>query len=334
MIMWNDIQFVNPWVLLLIPLAIFAWFWFIYRKSERKIALQLSTADSINKSNSWKLPLVFIVPTTAILSIILFIIALARPQKVLDEESREAEGIDIVIAMDISSSMLAKDFRPDRLSVAKVVAEEFIKKREFDRIGLVVFSGEAFSQCPVTTDHKIVIDFIQRLNVGYLQDGTAIGMGIATGVNRLKESEAKSKIMILMTDGENNAGYIDPVTAAEVAREFGVKLYCIGVGSDGKAMGPVNRNLRGEYIFGPVDVKIDEELLQQISQMTGGKYFRALDENSLINIYNEIDKLEKTEIETTIFKKYRDLFRNYLLAGIFFVLLHIIIKHFIIRINP
>lgn len=334
MIMWNDIQFVNPWVLLLIPLAIFAWFWFIYRKSERKIALQLSTADSINKSNSWKLPLVFIVPTTAILSIILFIIALARPQKVLDEESREAEGIDIVIAMDISSSMLAKDFRPDRLSVAKVVAEEFIKKREFDRIGLVVFSGEAFSQCPVTTDHKIVIDFIQRLNVGYLQDGTAIGMGIATGVNRLKESEAKSKIMILMTDGENNAGYIDPVTAAEVAREFGVKLYCIGVGSDGKAMGPVNRNLRGEYIFGPVDVKIDEELLQQISQMTGGKYFRALDENSLINIYNEIDKLEKTEIETTIFKNYRELFRNYLLTGIFFVLLHIIIKHFIIRINP
>ena len=197
-----------------------------------------------------------------------------------------------------------------------------------------MFSGEAFSQCPVTTDHKIVIDFIQNLNVGYLQDGTAIGMGVATGVNRLKESKAKSKIMILMTDGENNAGYIDPVTAAEVAKEFGIKLYCIGVGSDGKAMGPVNRNLRGEYIFGPVDVKIDEELLQLISNMTGGKYFRALDENSLINIYNEIDKLEKTEIETTVFKKYRELFRSFLQIGIVLLLVLLFLKHFLIRVNP
>jgi Ca-activated chloride channel family protein len=230
--------------------------------------------------------------------------------------------------------MLAKDFKPDRLSVAKYVAEEFIGKREFDRIGLVVFSGEAFSQCPVTTDHKIVIDFIRNLNVGFLEDGTAIGMGVATAVNRLKESESKSKIVILMTDGENNSGYIDPETAAEVAKEFGVKLYCIGVGSDGKAIGPINRNLRGEYIFGPVDVNIDEDLLKKISTETGGQYFRALDENSLINIYNVIDKLEKTEIESTVFKKYREMFRWFLSVGIGLLFLFLILKHLILKVNP
>ena len=332
--MWSDIQFVNPWILILIPLFILGWYWFVYRNRNNAPSLYYSTGDIIESWTSWKEKLSHLIPLLEILSIVAFIIALARPQMVLDEEIKKADGIDIVIAMDISSSMLAKDFKPDRLSVAKYVAEEFVKKREYDRIGLVVFSGEAFSQCPVTTDHKIVVDFIQNLNVGYLQDGTAIGMGVATGVNRLKESEAKSKIMILMTDGENNAGYIDPVTAAEVAKEFGIKLYCIGVGSDGKAMGPVNRNLRGEYIFGPVDVKIDEELLQLISNMTGGKYFRALDENSLINIYNEIDKLEKTEIETTVFKKYRELFRSFLQIGIVLLLMLLFLKHFLIRINP
>lgn len=332
--MWSDINFVNPWLLALAPIFLIGWYYFVFRKRDKRLSIQFSTSHLIESDKTWQEKLLFTLPLTAILAMLALILALARPQKTLDEEIRTAEGIDIVIAIDISSSMLAKDFKPDRLSVAKYVAEEFVGKREFDRIGLVVFSGEAFSQCPVTTDHKIVIDFIRNLNVGYLDDGTAIGMGVATAVNRLKESESKSKIVILMTDGENNAGYIDPSTAAEVAKEFGITLYCIGVGSDGKAIGPVNRNLRGEYIFGPVDVKIDEELLKKISSKTGGKYFRALDENSLINIYNEIDRLEKTEIETTVYKKYRELFRWFVASGIALLLVHLLLKHFILRINP
>lgn len=332
--MWNNINFVNPWLLLLIPLFLIGWYWANRKTANRIQFLNIPTNKDLGFERSWKERLLFLLPLTAIASIVFLIIALARPQKTLDEEIKKADGIDIVIAMDISSSMLSRDFKPDRLSVAKLVAEEFVDKREFDRIGLVVFSGESFTQCPVTTDHEIVKDFIRNLSIGFLQDGTAIGMGIATAVNRLKDTESKSKIVILMTDGENNSGYIDPETAAEVAKEVGVKLYCIGVGSEGKAMGPINRNLRGEYVFGPVDVNIDEDLLKFVSKETGGKYFRAIDANSLLNIYNEIDRLEKTEIESLVFKKYRELFRWFLTIGICLLSLHLLLKYTILKVGP
>ncbi len=333
--MWTNINFVNPWVLLLIPLFLISWYW-VNKKSKSSVKfLHIPSIEGINFDKSWKERLLFLLPLTAIASIIFLIIALARPQKTLDEEIRKADGIDIVIAMDISSSMLSRDFKPDRLAVAKLVAEEFVDKREFDRIGLVVFSGESFTQCPVTTDHEIVKDFIRNLNIGFLESGTAIGMGIATAVNRLKDSESKSKIIILMTDGENNSGYIDPETAAELAKEIGVKLYCIGIGSEGMALGPVGLpNKRGEYNFYPIQVNIDEALLKNISKETGGKYFRALDANSLLNIYNEIDRLEKTEIESTVFKKYKELFRLYLSLGIGLLIIHLMLKFTILKVGP
>ena len=216
--------------------------------------------------------------------------------------------------------MLSKDFDPDRLEVSKMVAKEFVEKRVHDRIGLVVFSGEAFTQCPLTTDHNIVTDFLSGLQVGMLQDGTAIGMGLATAVNRLKDSEAKSKIIILLTDGVNNAGYINPNTAAEIAKEYNVKVYTVAVGTMGQALSPVNRRSDGEYMFAMANVEIDTELLKQISELTDGKYFRAIDRESLENIYAEIDRLEKTEIEVNVYKRYKDEYRKFLYPALFLLI--------------
>jgi Ca-activated chloride channel family protein len=247
------------------------------------------------------------------------LVALARPQIALKDESVKANGIDIMLALDVSSSMLSKDFEPDRLTVIKKVASDFINKREFDRMGLVIFSGEAFTQCPLTTDHIILGQFLSIVNTGFLQDGTAIGMGLATAVNRLKESKSKSKVIILMTDGVNNAGYIKPNTATELAKTLGIKVYTIGIGSLGEALAPVGRRYDGSYIYGLSRVEIDEELLRNIANDTGGRYFRATSTNELLHIYDDINKMEKTVIDVKTLKKNSEEFRIFLLAGILFL---------------
>ena len=331
--MLSNIEWHDPWWLALLPLLLVIGYLRYRGKSKYHTYMSMSNVDGLDAIRTWKTALAKVLPTLLYLSIISLVIALARPQAVLDQEEVKADGIDIAIALDLSSSMLARDFKPDRLNAAKQVAIDFINKRPYDRVGLVVFAGEAFTQCPVTTDHAMLKDMISQLGVGNLEDGTAIGMGIATAVNRLKDSNSKSKIIILMTDGENNSGYIDPTTAAELASEFDVKLYSIGIGTNGKALGPISRNYEGEYIFGPVQVKIDEQLLKSISTATGGQYYRALDQASLLRIYEEIDRLEKTEIEVLVYKKYRELLRWFLSVGLNLFFVYFVLKYFILKVK-
>ena len=334
LLIFRNISFVHPFfflLLLLIP-AIGAWYYF--RHNERYANLRVSTLDSIKGLDSWKGKLRILLPILRALAFLMLIIALARPQETLKEEEINAEGIDIMMIMDLSSSMLAQDFKPDRLEVSKAVATEFVEKRSFDRLGLVVFAGEAFSQCPLTTDHGVIKQFISELSCGLLEDGTAIGMGLATAVNRLKDSKSKSKVVILLTDGDNNAGYVQPKTAAEIAREFGVKVYTIGVGSRGRALAPVSRRANGQYIFGLATVQIDEALLTEIAKMTGGRYFRADSAEKLEQIYGYIDKLEKTEIEVTTIRRYTEVFHNFALAALIFIFLEILLRYTIFRTIP
>lgn len=283
---------------------------------------------------SWKADLQKLLPLLRALAFIALVVAMARPQLTLKKEDIKAEGIDIFLAIDLSSSMLAQDFQPDRLEVCKRVAAEFVEKRQYDRIGLAVFSGEAFTQCPLTTDHRVLTDFIEGLRCGILEDGTAIGMGLATAVNRIKDSPSKSKVVILLTDGVNNAGYVKPLTAAEIAKEFGVKVYTIGVGQEGTAVSPISRRIDGSYVMGMARVEIDEELLKQISDMTGGKYFRATTARSLERIYDEIDRLEKTEIEVTSVKRYSEEFYRFVWVGICLILIELFLRYTILRSIP
>jgi Ca-activated chloride channel family protein len=236
-----------------------------------------------------------------IIALILLIIVLARPQATDKFQNTSTEGIDIVLTLDISGSMLARDFRPDRLEASKNVATEFISGRPYDRIGLVVFSGESFTQCPLTTDHAVLVNLLREIQSGMIEDGTAIGMGLATAVNRIKDSEAKSKVIILLTDGVNNRGEIAPATAAGIAKTYGIRVYTIGVGTQGMAPYPVKTPYGIQYQDMPVE--IDEAILREISQTTGGKYFRATDNDKLVQVYNEIDKLEKSKIDVKQFSR-------------------------------
>jgi Ca-activated chloride channel family protein len=236
-----------------------------------------------------------------ILTLTLLLIVLARPQATDKFQNTSTEGIDIVLTLDISGSMLARDFRPDRLEASKDVATEFISGRPYDRIGLVVFSGESFTQCPQTTDHAVLVNLLREIQSGMIEDGTAIGMGLATAVNRIKDSEAKSKVIILLTDGVNNRGEIAPATAAGIAKTYGIRVYTIGVGTQGMAPYPVQTPYGIQYQDMPVE--IDEAILQEISQTTGGKYFRATDNDKLVQVYNEIDKLEKSKIDVRQFSR-------------------------------
>ena len=264
----QNIEFVNPWWLyglLLIPCIVY-WHW---RKIRRQQTfMRVSSTAPIKDLFSWRSRTYPFLPILSLLSLVALIIGLARPQLSLKEEEVKAEGIDIVIAMDVSSSMLAQDFKPDRLSVSKEVAKSFIDKRIYDRIGLVVFAAESYTQCPLTTDHRVVKDFLDGLQCGILEDGTAIGMGLASAVNRMKESESKSKVVILLTDGVNNSGYIRPMTAAEIAKELDTRVYTIGVGTRGRALMPQQRRGDGEYLYRMVNVNIDEALLQKIADDT------------------------------------------------------------------
>lgn len=319
--LWNNISLHSPlWLLWLeiIPVVI------IYRIQRRRAgqiaALEIpSLAEKI--PGSWRTGLFKWVEPLFWLAIALFIVAMARPQRENTEEIVKGEGIDIFLVMDLSSSMLARDFNPDRLSVSKKVAIDFVSHRTYDRIGLAVFAAESYTQCPLTHDHQVLIDYLGKLNCGELEDGTAIGMGLAAAVNRLKDSDAKSKVVVLLTDGVNNAGYIRPATAANVARQFGIKVYTIGIGSYGQALSPVRRRADGQYMFGLTNVEIDEALLQQIAEETGGKYYRATSEERLQRVYDEIDRLEKTEVEISVYKRYEELYYWPLIAGLFLLVL-------------
>lgn len=330
----KEINFLNPeFLLLLVLLPALAYFY--YKRYRTYYAtLRMPTLEPMRGITSWRGSMRASLPIFRSLAFIALVIAMARPQLTLKEEEVNANGIDIMLVIDLSSSMLAQDFQPDRLEVSKRVASDFVEKRPYDRIGLAVFAGEAFTQCPLTTDHRIIKEFLAGLECGVLEDGTAIGMGLATGVNRLKDSKVKSKIAILLTDGVNNAGYIQPITAAEIAQEYGVKVYTIGVGTIGDALTPVSRRSDGRYIFGMARVEIDEPLMKRIAEMTGGLYFRATTEQSLEEIYDQIDKLEKTEIEVKSLKRSSEEFYKFAAAGLVLLLLEMVLRYSVLRAIP
>ena len=267
------------------------------------------------------------------ISLVLIITALARPQ-VIDTSTRVKtnSGVDIIMAIDVSASMLAKDLKPNRLDALKNVADEFIKNRITDRIGLVEYAGESYTKTPLTTDKSITLRSLREIKYNnIIEGGTAIGMGLATSVNRIKDSKAKSKVIILLTDGVNNAGFIDPITAAELAKEFQIKIYCIGLGTNGLALSPVGIDARGKFNYANIQVEIDEKLLTEISEMTGGKYFRATDNERLKEIYSDIDKLEKTEIEEFKYYSVDEKFRYFLVPAILLIVFELIMKLTILR---
>lgn len=319
--MLENIEFANPqffWLLLLLPVAVV---WYLLKQKHESASLKMSSIQGFN-TTSWlsKLrPVLFVLRLLALAAIIT---ALARPQtEDISTRTKTTKGIDIVMAIDVSSSMLARDLKPNRLSALKKVAAEFIKKRPNDRIGLVGYAGESYTKTPITSDKGIVLSALRDITYGELEDGTAIGMGLATAVNRLKESKAISKIIILLTDGVNNSGFIEPKTAADLAIEFGIKTYTIGLGTNGNALSPIAYNPDGSFRYGMRQVEIDEALLKEIAQDTGGKYFRATDNEKLEEIYDEINKLEKTEIEEFKYYKYEEKFRSLVfLAGLFLLL--------------
>ena len=328
----SNVQFAYPELLFLLLLLPLVGWWYYRRTPRRYPTMQMSHVPT--DVFSWRTGLRKALPVLRLLSMAALIIALARPQEAQREEQINAEGIDIVLAMDLSSSMLAQDFKPDRLQVSKQVAAEFVEKREYDRIGLVAFAGEAYTQVPLTIDHGILLEFLSKIEAGTLQDGTAIGMGLATAVNRLVDSEAKSKVVILLTDGVNNAGYIQPLTAAEIAEEYSVKVYTIGVGTTGDALTPVSRRSDGRYIFGLAKVEIDEALMRQLSEQTGGQYFRATSEESLQRIYAEIDQLEKTELEVNTIRRASEVFYPWVFLALLLVIVETLLRYTLLRTLP
>lgn len=316
----------HPWmaILFLLPLV----FYFLKKKnilSGNAPFLSLSQVPHTASVKSLKTVLLHSLPLLELLGYCLLVLALLRPQKILDSANLKTEGIDIVLSLDLSSSMLAKDFDPNRLEAAKSASYDFVKGRIGDRIGLVVFSGEAFAQCPLTNDLQVVLSMIKQLSPGFLEDGTAIGMGLATAVNKLKNSKAKSKVIILMTDGVNNAGYIPPDLALQMAKEFGIKVYCIGIGSNGYAETPIARD-GDQYQYAMAPVIIDEALLREIADQTNGRYFRASDQSLLEEIYHTIDKLEKTTFDQKSYRNFSEKFHFFLLGAIFYFLLVLILK--------
>lgn len=325
----DQLRFLHPWFLLLMPLILFLGYWY---RQRQQVSMRLPAASATAMhARTWRTVLAPFLPWIRILALLLLTVALARPQRTLKIENVKAEGIDIMLVMDLSSSMLARDFEPNRLEVSKKVAADFVDKRTYDRIGLVVFAGEAYTQCPLTTDHRIVKEFLDNLECGLLEDGTAIGMGLATSVNRLKDEKTKSKIAIVLTDGVNNAGYQSPDLAARLAREFGIKVYTIGVGTTGEALTPVSRRSDGEYIYGVARVEIDEPLMRNMAELTGGRYFRATTAQDLEEIYNEIDRLEKTVIDVTAYKRYSEEFYLFAWAGLLLLLLEFAMRYGLLR---
>jgi len=327
--MLEDIYFANPnylWLLLILPGAL-AWHFFTWKKQQAVLKMpSLSVFKGVSSIWSKIYPFLFII---RLIAIGLIIIAISRPQTVdISTRTKTNKGIDIVMAIDVSSSMLSQDLKPDRLTALKRVAETFVEDRTSDRIGLVVYAGESYTKTPITSDKSIVKRSLREISFqGLIEDGTAIGMGLATSVNRLKDSRAKSKIIILLTDGVNNSGFIDPKIATELAVEFGIKTYTIGLGSNGTALAPVGILPNGNFKYGLTKVEIDEELLKGIANETGGIYFRATDNKKLKEIYDEINKLEKTEIEEFKYYNYTEKYRFLVLIAIVLIIFEWIAKN-------
>lgn len=326
-------QFANPeflWLLLIVPLLIV---WYIVKQRASTMALRHSSMSLLEGlPKGWRVHFRHLPIVLRFVALSALIVAFARPQTSARGENVYREGIDITLVLDISGSMLAEDLRPNRLDAAKQVAEEFISGRMTDRIGLVIFAGESFTQCPLTTDYTVLIDLLKKVKTGNLKDGTAIGEGIANAVNRMRASKSKSKVMILLTDGVNNMGSIDPATAAQIANTFGIRMYTIGVGTRGMAPYPVQTPFGITYQ--PMPVEIDEEMLKQVATLTGGAYFRATSNQKLKDIYQEIDKMERTKIEVTEFHRYTELFYDYVLAALGFLALEFLLSGFVFRKIP
>ena len=329
----GKITFLNPgffWLFLLIPIAIG---WYIWKRNQLTASLRISSTKGFNTSGSILSKLKPALIVLRLLSLSLLIIAMARPRTVdISNRTKSTKGIDIVMAIDLSGSMLAKDFKPNRMEALKSVAQSFVENRPNDRIGLVIYTSEAYTKTPVTSDKSIILNALQSLKYDrVLQDGTGIGMGLATAVNRLKDSKAKSKVIILMTDGVNNAGFIEPETASDIAKQYGIKVYTIGIGTNGMADFPYAIAPNGQFLYKMMPVEIDEKLLQSIAKNTGGKYFRATGNEKLKIIYNEINKLETTEIEELKFYDYDEKFRIFALFAGLFLLIEIVLRKTIFK---
>jgi Ca-activated chloride channel family protein len=320
---FKNIIFGQPWffvLLILVPVLII---WYVLKNNQQQGAIVISDSSAKGLS-SWKSGLRHFPFVLRLLAIVFIVTAMARPQTVYEEQNAEGEGVDIVLCIDVSGSMTAQDLTPNRLEAAKNVAIDFVNKRVTDRIGIVIFSGESFTQCPLTTDHRVLVSAIQNIRNGLLEDGTAIGSGLGTSVDRLRTSKSKSKVVILLTDGENNGGLIDPQTAKEIAKAFQVKVYTIGVGTDGYAPQPVNTPMG--VVMQNGKVSIDEKLLKDIAFQTGGKYFRAKDNEGLVGIYAEINNLEKSKVEITSRTRYTEKFFPFVIAALALLMLELLLK--------
>lgn len=325
---FENIEFL--WLLLVIPFLV-VWQWF--KNKQQSPELKFPGASLLaGTAGNWLAKLRPVLYVLRLLAIALIIVAMARPRTSEENsKTKSAEGIDIVMAIDVSTSMLSRDLRPNRLEATKEVASDFIQERPNDRIGMVVYAGESYTQTPLTSDHKIILNTMKDIKNGLIKDGTAIGMGLATAVNRLKDSKAKSKVIILLTDGENNAGEIDPMTAAQLAEEFNIRAYTIGVGTKGTAPTPYAYDMRGNLVYKNLPVNIDEELLKNIADQTGGRYFRATDNEKLNEIYAEIDKLEKTKLQELKFYSYDEKFENFALAAFILFGLELLLRFTVYR---
>ena len=327
-------SFMHPhflWLLLVFPVALY-WHYFI--KNQQDVALKMSTIEGLSTKKSLLIKLRPFLYILKLLALGFIIIALARPRNTQKSSYTDnTSGIDIVIATDVSGSMLATDFKPNRLEAIKEVAHSFIQKRVNDRIGLVVYAGESYTRTPVTSDKAMLLNSLKEVqyNGMVLQDGTAIGIGLATAINRLKDSKTNSKIIILLTDGVNNLGSLDPISAAEIAKAYGIKVYTVGVGTNGMANFPVAKDTNGNIVFQPQKVEIDEKLMQEIATTTNGKYFRATDNKKLEAIYDEIDRLEKSKITENRFMMFDEQFRPWLLMGLFLLVLEMILSRTIFK---
>ena len=331
--MFEGIYFANPdylWLLLALPLLVG---WYVFSRKKTQAVLKISSLNGFRAKSSFLAQLQPTLFVLRILSLALIVMALARPQTMdVSTRTKTNKGIDIVMAIDISSSMLAQDLKPNRLTALKRVAASFVDDRMSDRIGLVIYAGESYTKTPITSDRAIVKNALGEIQFeGVIEDGTAIGMGLATSVNRLKDSRAKSKVIILLTDGVNNSGFIDPKIASELAVEYEIKTYTIGLGSNGTARAPIGLLPNGKFQYGMTKVEIDEELLKTIAEKTGGLYFRATDNKKLEEIYEEINKLEKTEIEEFKYYNYDEKFRPLILLALALLFIEWLMRNTLFR---
>lgn len=319
--MGSNFEFVNPqffWLFLLLPVLLL---WYLWKRKKQTASLKISTIKGFKTGKNWVARLKPLLFALRLLALSALIVAMARPRTVDEStKTKSTRGIDIIMAMDLSASMLARDLKPNRLEALKTVAARFIQSRPNDRIGLVEYAGESYTRTPLTSDKELVLSSLKNMNYNTtIEGGTAIGLGLATAVNRLKDSRAKSKVIILLTDGVNNTGFIDPKIASELAVEFGIKVYTIGLGTNGMAMSPIALRPDGSFQYGNVQVEIDEQLMKDIAKATGGQYFRATDNTKLEKIYEEINKLEKTDIEELRYTNYNEMFRPWTIFGLLLI---------------